>query len=127
MSDRSTLVIITSGQVRKMVNTLCTTISDSPSDSEEVETSREEALADQLHREHDAVVVMADRKVLLEGRSNGSYLASCIIFSHLSAESSLNLSKRYKGIDNKGVDIYYSIVEDEVLPFLQQVSDEAVF
>ena len=36
---------------------------------------------------------------------NGSYLASCIIFSHLSAESSLNLSKRYKGIDNKGVEI----------------------
>tara|TARA_Y100000748_G_scaffold191937_1_gene160735 strand:+ start:1155 stop:1937 length:783 start_codon:yes stop_codon:yes gene_type:complete len=58
---------------------------------------------------------------------NGSYLASCIIFSHLSAESSLNLSKRYKGIDNKGVDIYYSIVEDEVLTFLQQISDEVIF
>ena len=58
---------------------------------------------------------------------NGSYLASCVIFSHLSAESSLNLSKRYKGIDNKGVDIYYSIVEDEVLPFLQQISDEVIF
>ena len=59
--------------------------------------------------------------------SNGSYLASCVIFSHISAESSMNLSKRYKGVDNKGVDIYYSIVEDEVLPFLQQVSDEVVF
>ena len=58
---------------------------------------------------------------------NGSYLASCVIFSHLSAESSLNLSKRYKGIDNKGVDIYYSIVEDEVLPVLQQISDEVIF
>ena len=58
---------------------------------------------------------------------NGSYLASCIIFSHLSAESSLNLSKRYKGIDNKGVEIYYSIVEDEVLTFLQQISDEVIF
>ena len=58
---------------------------------------------------------------------NGSYLASCIIFSHLSAESSLNLSKRYKGIDNKGVDIYYSIVEDEVLTVLQQISDEVIF
>ena len=58
---------------------------------------------------------------------NGSYLASCVIFSHLSAESSLNLSKRYKGIDNKGVNIYYSIVEDEVLPFLQQISDEVIF
>ena len=58
---------------------------------------------------------------------NGSYLASCVIFSNLSAESSLNLSKRYKGIDNKGVDIYYSIVEDEVLPFLQQISDEVIF
>ena len=58
---------------------------------------------------------------------NGSYLASCVIFSHLSAESSLNLSKRYKGIDNKGVDIYYSIVEDEVLTFLQQISDEVIF
>jgi hypothetical protein len=58
---------------------------------------------------------------------NGSYLASCIIFSHLSAESSLNLSKRYKGIDNKGVEIYYSIVEDEVLTFLQQISDEIIF
>ena len=33
----------------------------------------------------------------------------------------------WKGVDNKGVDIYYSIVEDEVLPFLQQVSDEVVF
>ena len=41
--------------------------------------------------------------------------------------SSLNLSKRYKGIDNKGVNIYYSIVEDEVLPFLQQISDEVIF
>ena len=59
--------------------------------------------------------------------SNGSYLASCVIFSHLSAESSMNLSKRYKGVDNKGVDIYYSIVEDEVLPFLQQISDEVIF
>ena len=58
---------------------------------------------------------------------NGSYLASCVIFSHLSAESSLSLSKRYKGIDNKGVDIYYSIVEDEILPFLQQISDEVIF
>ena len=58
---------------------------------------------------------------------NGSYLASCIIFSHLSAESSLNLSKRYKGVDNKGVDIYYSIVEDEVLTFIQQISDEVIF
>tara|TARA_B100000941_G_scaffold261500_1_gene213676 strand:+ start:159 stop:941 length:783 start_codon:yes stop_codon:yes gene_type:complete len=58
---------------------------------------------------------------------NGSYLASCVIFSHLSAESSLNLSKRYKGIDNKGIDIYYSIVEDEVLTFLQQISDEVIF
>ena len=58
---------------------------------------------------------------------NGSYLASCVIFSHLSAESSLNLSKRYKGIDNKGVDIYYSIVEDEVLTVLQQISDEVIF
>ena len=58
---------------------------------------------------------------------NGSYLASCVIFSHLSAESSLNLSKRYKGIDNKGINIYYSIVEDEVLPFLQQISDEVIF
>ena len=38
-----------------------------------------------------------------------------------------NLSKRYKGIDNKGVDIYYSIVEDEVLTFLQQISDEVIF
>ena len=58
---------------------------------------------------------------------NGSYLASCIIFSHISSESSLNLSKRYKGVDNKGVDIYYSIVEDEVLTFLQQISDEVIF
>ena len=58
---------------------------------------------------------------------NGSYLASCIIFSHLSAESSLNLSKRYKGVDNKGVNIYYSIVEDEVLTFIQQISDEVIF
>ena len=58
---------------------------------------------------------------------NGSYLASCVIFSHLSAESSLNLSKRYKGVDNRGVDIYYNIVEDEVLPFLQQISDEVIF
>ncbi len=59
--------------------------------------------------------------------SNGSYLASCIIFSHISAQSSLNLSKRYKGVDNKGIDIYYSIVEDEVLTFLQQISDEVIF
>jgi len=59
--------------------------------------------------------------------SNGSYLASCVIFSHISAQSSLNLSKRYKGVDNKGVDIYYSIVEDEVLTFLQQASDEVIF
>ena len=58
---------------------------------------------------------------------NGSYLASCVIFSHLSAESSLNLSKRYKGFDSKGVDIYYSFVEDEVLTFLQQISDEVIF
>jgi hypothetical protein len=58
---------------------------------------------------------------------NGSYLASCIIFSHLSSETSLNLSKRYKGIDSKGVGIYYSIVEDEVLTFLQQISDEIIF
>ena len=58
---------------------------------------------------------------------NGSYLASCVIFSHLSAESSQNLSKRYKGFDSKGVDIYYSFVEDEVLTFLQQISDEVIF
>ena len=58
---------------------------------------------------------------------NGSYLASCVIFSHISAESSLNLSKRYKGKDARGVDIYYSIVEDEVLTFLQQISDEVIF
>jgi hypothetical protein len=70
-------------------------------------------------------------KLLMEDdkhpNSNGSYLASCVIFSHISAQSSLNLSKRYKGLDNKGVDIYYSIVEDEVLTFLQQVSDEVIF
>ena len=59
--------------------------------------------------------------------SIGYYLARCVIFSHISAESSMNLSMRYKGLDNKGVDIYYSIVEDEVLLFLQQVSDEVVF
>jgi hypothetical protein len=58
---------------------------------------------------------------------NGTYLASCIIFSHISGQSSLNLSKRYKGKDTKGVDIYYSIVEDEVLTFLQQISDEVIF
>ena len=58
---------------------------------------------------------------------NGSYLASCIIFSHISAESSLNLSRRFKGTDNKGVDIYYSIVEEEVKSFLQQISDEVTF
>ena len=58
---------------------------------------------------------------------NGTYLASCIIFSHISGQSSLNLSKRYKGKDTKGVDIYYSIVEDVVLTFLQQISDEVIF
>ena len=58
---------------------------------------------------------------------NGSYLASCIIFSLLSSETSLNLSKRYKGKDSNGVDIYYSIVENEVLTFLQQISDEVIF
>jgi len=58
---------------------------------------------------------------------NGTYLASCIIFSHISGQSSLNLSKRYKGKDTKGVEIYYSIVEDEVLTFLQQISDEVIF
>ncbi len=57
---------------------------------------------------------------------NGSYLASCVIFSHLSGQSSLNLSKRYNGKDSKGVDIYYSIVEDEVLTFLQQISDDII-
>ena len=69
-------------------------------------------------------LLMEDEK---HPNSNGSYLASCVIFSHLSDESSVNLSKRYKGLDNKGVDIYYSIVEDEVLPFLQQISDEVIF
>jgi hypothetical protein len=69
-------------------------------------------------------LLMEDEK---HPNSNGSYLASCIIFSHLSEESSVNLSKRYKGLDNKGVEIYYSIVEDEVLPFLQQISDEVIF
>ena len=58
---------------------------------------------------------------------NGSYLASCIIFSHLSSETSFNLSKRFKGKDSKGVDIYYNIVEDEVLTLLQQISDEVIF
>ena len=69
-------------------------------------------------------LLMEDNK---HPNSNGSYLASCIIFSHISSQSSLNLSKRYKGVDNKGVDIYYSIVEDEVLTFLQQISDEVIF
>ena len=69
-------------------------------------------------------LLMEDNK---HPNSNGSYLASCIIFSHISSQSSLNLSKRYKGLDNKGVDIYYSIVEDEVLTFLQQISDEVIF
>ena len=63
-------------------------------------------------------LLMEDEK---HPNSNGSYLASCVIFSHLSDESSVNLSKRYKGLDNKGVEIYYSIVEDEVLPFLQEI------
>ena len=58
---------------------------------------------------------------------NGTYLASWIVFSHISGQSSLNLSKRYKGKDTKGVEIYYSIVEDEVLTFLQQISDEVIF
>ena len=69
-------------------------------------------------------LLMEDEK---HPNSNGSYLASCVIFSHLSDESSVNLSKRYKGLDNKGVEIYYSIVEDEVLPFLQQISDKVIF
>ena len=69
-------------------------------------------------------LLMEDEK---HPNSNGSYLASCVILSHLSDESSVNLSKRYKGLDNKGVEIYYSIVEDEVLPFLQQISDEVIF
>ena len=69
-------------------------------------------------------ILMEDNK---HPNPNGSYLASCIIFSHLSSETSLNLSKRYKGKDSKGVDIYYSIVEDEVLTFLQQISDEIIF
>ena len=70
------------------------------------------------------ILLMEDEK---HPNSNGSYLASCVIFSHLSDESSVNLSKRYKGLDNKGVEIYYSIVEDEVLPFLQQISDKVIF
>lgn len=69
-------------------------------------------------------ILMEDNK---HPNPNGSYLASCIIFSHLSAESSLNLSKRFKGVDSKGVDIYYSIVEDEVLTIIQQISDEVIF
>tara|TARA_Y100001954_G_C15577138_1_gene486448 strand:+ start:11 stop:790 length:780 start_codon:yes stop_codon:yes gene_type:complete len=69
-------------------------------------------------------LLMEDEK---HPNSNGSYLASCVIFSHLSDESSVNLSKRYKGLDNKGVEIYYSIVEDEVLPFIQQISDKVIF
>ena len=69
-------------------------------------------------------ILMEDNK---HPNPNGSYLASCIVFSHLSSETSLNLSKRYKGKDSKGVDIYYSIVEDEVLTFLQQTSDEIIF
>ena len=88
------------------------------------------------HTQHDGLFKLFQNKypqfnLLMEDdkhpNPNGSYLASCIIFSHLSAESSLNLSKRYKGIDNKGVEIYYSIVEDEVLTFLQQISDEVIF
>ena len=69
-------------------------------------------------------ILMEDNK---HPNPNGSYLASCIIFSHISSETSLNLSKRYKGKDSKGVDIYYSIVEDEVLTLLQQISDEVIF
>ena len=69
-------------------------------------------------------ILMEDNK---HPNPNGSYLASCIIFSHLSAESSLNLSKRFRGVDSKGVDIYYSIVEDEVLTIIQQISDEVIF
>ena len=46
---------------------------------------------------------------------------------HQNTESSLNLSRRFKGTDNKGVDIYYSIVEEEVKSFLQQISDEVTF
>ena len=41
-------------------------------------------------------------------------------------QSSLNLSKRYNGKDSKGVDIYYSIIEDEVLTFLQQISNDII-
>jgi len=70
-------------------------------------------------------------KLLMEDdkhpNSNGSYLASCIIFSHISGKSSVNLSKRYEGFDSKGVGIYYSIVEDEVLSSLQEISDEVIF
>ncbi|CAI8383637.1 MAG: Uncharacterised protein [Flavobacteriales bacterium] len=57
---------------------------------------------------------------------NGTYLASCVIYSHITGQSSLNLSKRYKGKDSKEVDIYYSIVEDEVLNYIQQISDEII-
>ena len=58
---------------------------------------------------------------------NGSYLASCVIFSHLSAETSKNLSRRYKGVDSLGNDIYYSIVESEVAVLLQERADDVIF
>ena len=36
-------------------------------------------------------------------------------------------SPTLRGVDSKGVDIYYSIVEDEVLTIIQQISDEVIF
>lgn len=58
---------------------------------------------------------------------NGTYLASCVIFSHLSAESSKNLSRRFKGVDSLGNDIYYSIVESEISVLLQEIADDVIF
>lgn len=59
--------------------------------------------------------------------ANGTYLAACVIFSTLSNQSSIGLSKRYYGEDSNGKKIYYTLIDSNVAKKCQEISDSIVF
>jgi len=59
--------------------------------------------------------------------ANGTYLAACVIFSTLSNQSSIGLSRKYFGKDNNNKKIYYILIDSSVAKKCQEISDSVVF
>jgi hypothetical protein len=78
---------------------------------------------DQFNLKHQKYNLLSED--LKHQNANGTYLAACVIFSTLSNQSSIGLSRRYFGKDNNK--IYYVLIGSSVAKKCQEISNSVVF